>query len=136
MSASKMREFAEKGDFEGFKDGVPSKGKNLAKKLYDDIRKGMGINEGTLPEYMIEDLVKEGVYDPGIFKAVFLMGEMSSGKSTVVNKLGLKALGLKMVNTDQAFENGLKKAGLSLDLRGADFDKVDPIRAKVKKDNW
>ena len=133
MSASKMREFAEKGDFEGFKDGVPSKGKNLAKKLYDDIRKGMGINEGTLPEYMIEDLVKEGVYDPGIFKAVFLMGGPGSGKSTVVNKLGLKALGLKMVNTDQAFENGLKKAGLSLDLRGADFDKVDPIRAKAKK---
>ena len=73
MSASKMREFAEKGDFEGFKDGVPSKGKNLAKKLYDDIRKGMGINEGNLPEYMIEDLITEGVYDPGIFKAVFLM---------------------------------------------------------------
>ena len=133
MSASKMREFAEKGDFEGFKDGVPSKGKNLAKKLYDDIRTGMGINEGTLPEYMIEDLVKEGVYDPGIFKAVFLMGGPGSGKSTVVNKLGLKALGLKMVNTDQAFENGLKKAGLSLDLRGADFDKVDPIRAKAKR---
>ena len=41
-----------------------------------------------------------------------------------------------MVNTDQAFENGLKKAGLSLDLRGADFDKVDPIRATGKEDNW
>ena len=38
-----------------------------------------------------------------------------------------------MVNTDKAFENGLKKAGLSLDLRGADFDKVDPIRARAKK---
>jgi predicted kinase len=37
-----------------------------------------------------------------------------------------------MVNTDKAFENGLKKAGMSLDLRGADFDKVDPIRAKAK----
>ena len=133
MSASKMREFAEKGDFEGFKDGVPSKGKNLAKKLYDDIRKGMGINEGNLPEYMIEDLITEGVYDPGIFKAVFLMGGPGSGKSTVVDQLSLKALGLKMVNTDKAFENGLKKAGLSLDLRGADFDKVDPIRAKAKK---
>ena len=133
MSASKMREFAEKGDFEGFKDGVPSKGKNLAKKLYDDIRKGMGINEGTLPQYMIEDLITEGVYDPGIFKAVFLMGGPGSGKSAVVDKLALKALGLKLVNTDKAFENGLKKAGLSLDLRGADFDKVDPIRAKAKK---
>ena len=104
MSASKMREFAEKGDFEGFKDGVPSKGKNLAKKLYDDIRKGMGINEGTLPQYMIEDLITEGVYDPGIFKAVFLMGGPGSGKSAVVDKLSLKALGLKLVNTDKAIE--------------------------------
>ena len=133
MSASKMRQYAEDGDFDNFKEGVPSKGKNLAQKLYNDIRKGMGINEGNLPEYMMEDLITEGVYDPGIFKAVFLMGGPGSGKSAVVNKLGLNALGLKLVNTDKAFENGLKKAGLSLDLRGADFDKVDPIRAKAKK---
>ena len=46
MSASKMRQYAEDGDFENFKDGVPSKGKKLADKLYKDIRKGMGINEG------------------------------------------------------------------------------------------
>ena len=35
----------------------------------------MGIAEGTLPNYMMEDLIQEGVYDPGIFKAVFLAGE-------------------------------------------------------------
>ena len=133
MSASKMREFAEKGDFESFKDGVPSTGKRLAEKLYKDIRKGMGIAEGTLPHYMMEDLIQEGVYDPGTFKSVFFSGGPGSGKSTVVDKLSLKSLGLKLVNTDRAFENGLKKAGLSLDLRGADFDLVDPIRAKAKK---
>ena len=64
---------------------------------------------------MMEDLINEGVYDPGTFKAVFLMGGPGSGKSTVVDDLGLKALGLKLVNSDRAFENGLKKAGLSLD---------------------
>ena len=133
MSASKMREFAEKGDFESFKDGVPSTGKRFAEKLYKQIRKGMGIAEGTLPHYMVEDLITEGVYDPGVFKAVFLSGGPGSGKSAVVKKLALSALGLKMVNTDKAFENGLKKAGLSLDLRGADFSKIDPIRAKAKK---
>lgn len=133
MSASKMREFAEKGDFENFKEGVPSTGKRLADKLYKDIRKGMGINEGTLPHYMVEDLIQEGVYDPGIFKAVFFSGGPGSGKSTVVDKLSLRALGLKLVNTDKAFENGLKKAGMTLDLRGADFTKVDPIRARAKK---
>jgi len=132
MSASKMRQFAEDGNFDEFKKGVPSSGKNFAEKLYKDIRKGMGINEGALPEYMIEDLITEGVYDPGTFKAVFFSGGPGSGKSTVVDKLSLKALGLKLVNTDKAFENGLKKAGMSLDLRGADFSKVDPIRAKAK----
>jgi predicted kinase len=133
MSASKMRSFAEKGDFASFKQGVPPAGKRLADKLYKSIRKGMGVVETFLPSYMIEDLIQEGVYDPGIFKAVFLMGGPGSGKSTMVKKLALPALGLKMVNTDRAFERGLKKAGMSLDLRGADFTKVDPIRAKAKK---
>jgi predicted kinase len=133
MSASKLRGYAEKGDFDNFKLGVPTKNKGLIQKLYNDIRKGMGIAEGTLPHYMVEDLIQEGVYDPGVFKAVFFSGGPGSGKSTVVDKLSLKALGLKLVNTDKAFERGLKKAGMTLDLRGADFDKIDPIRAKAKK---
>ena len=91
--------------------------------MYDAVRKGMGIKEVTeLPHYMIKDMLNEGVltegvYDQGIFKAVFLMGGLGSGKSTVVDKLALPTLGLKLVNTDGAFENGLKKGGMSLDLR-------------------
>ena len=133
MSASKMRQLASEDDFESFADGVPSKNKRMAQSLYKDVRTGMGIKEETVPWYIREDLITEGVYDQGIFKAVFLMGGPGSGKSTVVDRLALKPLGLKLVNTDKAFENGLKKAGLGLDLRGADFDKVDPIRAKAKK---
>ena len=69
----------------------------------------------------------------GIFKAVFLMGGLGSGKSTVVDELALKNLGLKMVNTDRAFEIGsLKKAGLSLDLRGKSDDEYVHIRKKAK----
>ena len=132
MSASKLRGYAEAGDFDNFKLGVPTKSAGLLKNIYNDIRKGMGIVESKLPSYMIEDLITEGVYDPGVFKAVFLMGGPGSGKSEVVTGLALKALGLKLINTDQAFEKGLKKAGLSLDLRGADMDKIDPIRAKAK----
>lgn len=133
MSASKMRMFAEKGDFESFAKGVPSRNKKDAESLYKDIRKGMGIIETFLPDYIIEDLIQEGVYDPGVFKAVFLMGGPGSGKSTVVDKLSLKALGLKLVNTDKAFENGLKKAGLTLDLRGKSDDEYAHIRDKAKK---
>ena len=133
MSASKMRALASDGDFEAFAQGVPSKNKRVAQSLYKDVRTGMGIKEEHVPHYINEDLIMEGVYDQGIFKAVFLMGGPGSGKSTVVERLSLKALGLKLVNTDKAFEVGLKKAGMSLDLRGADFSKVDPIRAKAKK---
>ena len=133
MSASKMRMFAEKGDLDSFSEGVPSRNKRDAEALYKDVRKGMGIIESYMPEYMIEDLITEGVYDPGVFKAVFLMGGPGSGKSTVVDKLSLKALGLRLVNTDRAFENGLKKAGLTLDLRGKSDDEYSGIRDKAKK---
>jgi len=132
MSASKMRAFADKGDFDSFKQGVPSRNAREAQQLYKDVRKGMGIAEGTLPEYMIEDLITEGVYDPGIFKAVFLMGGPGSGKSTVVDGLSLSTLGLKKVNSDRAFEIGLKKAGLSLDLRKTPEPVKEPIRSKAK----
>tara|TARA_B100000941_G_C28453330_1_gene526377 strand:- start:573 stop:1247 length:675 start_codon:yes stop_codon:yes gene_type:complete len=82
---------------------------------------------------MIEDLIQEGVYDPGIFKAIFLMGGPGSGKSTVVDGLGLKALGLKLVNTDKSFETGLKKAGQTLDLKLVPAEVRDPIRKKAKR---
>ena len=132
MSASKMRAAAEQGDFNTFKQGVANK--QFADKLYKDVRKGMGINEDThLPLYMQEDLIQEGVYDPGIFKAVFLMGGPGSGKSTVVDGLGLKALGLKLVNTDKSFETGLKKAGQTLDLKLVPAEVRDPIRKKAKR---
>ena len=130
MSASKMRAAAEQDDFDSFKGGVPDK--KLADKLYKDVRRGMGIAEesfSTLPDYMIEDLLREGVYDPGIFKAVFFMGGPGSGKSTVVDGLGLKALGLKLVNTDKSFENGFPMVRAKHNLRSVSsffFEKRPP----------
>jgi len=133
MSASKMRSYAEQGDFKNFAQGVPSNNKKDQEDLYNAVRKGMGIYESTLPNYMREDLLKEGVYDPGVFKAVFLMGGPGSGKSAVVKQLNFKALGLKLVNSDNAFERGLKKAGLSLDLRTLDANVRDKIRDRAKQ---
>lgn len=57
----------------------------------------------------------EGVNDPSIFKAVFLAGGPGSGKSFVVGKTALKALGFRLINSDKLFEKGLKKAGLTTD---------------------
>ena len=54
--------------------------------------------------------LEEGVNDPAIFKAVFLAGGPGSGKSFVVGKSALTSFGLKLVNSDNAFEQALKKA--------------------------
>ena len=35
----------------------------------------------------LKDIINEGVYDPGIFKAIFLAGGPGSGKSFVANEL-------------------------------------------------
>lgn len=56
----------------------------------------------------------EGINDPSIFKVVFLAGGPGSGKSFIVGKTSLEALGFKLVNSDVAFEKGLKDASLSM----------------------
>ena len=43
----------------------------------------------------------EGIYDPNIFKAVFLAGGPGSGKSFVVGRT-LGGLGLKVINSDES----------------------------------
>jgi DNA ligase 1 len=64
-----------------------------------------------------------GVYDPNILKAVFLAGGPGSGKSFTSSSLfGVPrghaytlsaSSGLKLINTDPAFEHYLRKAGVS-----------------------
>ena len=60
-----------------------------------------------------ESYLEEGINDPAIFKAVFLAGGPGSGKSFVVKKTGLASMGFVVINSDDAFERALKKAGLS-----------------------
>ena len=132
MSASKMRAAAEEGDFESFKLGVASKSLKDQEGLYKEVRKGMDITEETLPNYMLEDLLQEGVYDPGIFKCVFLMGGPGSGKSTVVDALALKALGLKTINSDTHFERYMKQANMSMKMVQGGSGTVNPERDALR----
>ena len=76
-------------------------------------------------------IIQEGLYDPGIFKAFFLAGGPGSGKSYVTSRI-TPGLGLKNVNSDTAFENALKKAGLSLDMPASQEKERDEIRARSK----
>ena len=77
----------------------------------------------------------EGVYDPNIFKAFFLAGGPGSGKSFVVRQT-TGGLGLKIVNSDTAFEKLLKDADFSLDFRDMSPEKTlerDKIRKRAKE---
>ena len=74
----------------------------------------------------------EGVYDPNIFKAFFLAGGAGSGKSYVVRRT-TGGTGLKIVNSDSAFENLLKKAGLSLKMPKSEEEPRDVVRGHAKK---
>ena len=76
--------------------------------------------------------LQEGVYDPNIFKAFFLAGGPGSGKSYVVRKT-TGGTGLKSVNSDEAFELLLTKAGLSLKMPPEEFDRKEVQRTRAKE---
>jgi predicted kinase len=100
------------------------------------------------------DIINEGVYDPGIFKAIFLAGGPGSGKSFVgsdlvgIPKGGFSGMdmsfapsGVKLVNSDPEFEYFLKKIGIDpkdlANLTDEEFKKAtegeSSPRAKAKK---
>ena len=71
---------------------------------------------------VITELITEGVDDPGILKCVFMAGGPGSGKSYIANEIfgvgkktisSVSAGGLKLVNSDTAFESALKKNGIN-----------------------
>jgi len=82
----------------------------------------------------LTDILNEGVYDPGIFKAVFTAGGPGSGKSYAASELFgmpekmpfVSAQGLKSVNSDKYFETYLQMKGLNLDI-----SKLNPEEHKI-----
>ena len=79
-----------------------------------------------------DQFIREGVYDPNIFKAVFMAGGPGSGKSFIAGKT-TGGLGLKIINSDDAFERYLEKEGLSLKMPDSETFKRDVERARAKK---
>ena len=74
--------------------------------------------------------LNEGVNDP-IFKAVFLAA--SSGKSFIVGKTGLPILGFRVVNSDDSFENAMKKAGMEMNPDNIFSVQGQELRGKAKR---
>ena len=75
--------------------------------------------------------LQEGLYDPNIFKAFFLAGGPGSGK-TFVTRGAFGGTGLRVINSDQAFENALKKNNLSLKMPDSEVEARDMLRARAK----
>lgn len=107
----------------------------------------------SIKESILEQIMTEGVDDPGILKCVFMAGGPGSGKSYTAKEVfgvgkdltsSFAASGLKVVNSDSAFEKGLKDNGISPKDLGK-IEKEDPelwakvtigddsIRGKAKK---
>jgi len=79
----------------------------------------------------LNQILREGVYDPGIFKAFFLAGGPGSGKSFVTAG-AFGGTGLKTVNSDGAFERAMKKGNLSLKMPDEEEYFRNIVRAKAK----
>jgi predicted kinase len=83
---------------------------------------------------LFAELITEGVDDPGILKCIFLAGGPGSGKSYTAKEIfgvgksdmaSVSAGGLKVISSDMAFEQALKKNGINpKDL--ANIEKNDP----------
>ena len=67
--------------------------------------------------------ITEGVYDPNIFKAFFLAGGPGSGKSWVSERT-LSGIGLKVINSDNAFALALNKEKMSLNMATQDAKEI------------
>jgi predicted kinase len=87
-----------------------------------------------LKKQLFIEMITEGVDDPGILKCVFLAGGPGSGKSYTAKEIfgvgksaisSVSAGGLKLVNSDTAFEKGLKDNGIDMKLLGK-YEKENP----------
>lgn len=75
--------------------------------------------------------LQEGVYDPNIFKAIFMAGGPGSGKSYVARRT-TGGMGMKMVNSDDIYEKMLNDAGLDTTPEDIYSDQGQQIRGRAK----
>jgi predicted kinase len=78
-----------------------------------------------------KSFLAEGVHDPAKLKAIFIAGGPGSGKSHVVKHVR-GDLGFKMVNSDDAFEHGMKRHGLDPKMPEHETEKRDAVRKQAK----
>lgn len=111
IDCSNPKGFSQKAHCDGRKKGGTTKSKTV-----DEMNK---LNE---LQHIFYNIITEGVDDPGILKCVFMAGGPGSGKSYTAKEIfgvgkdlmqSFSAGGLKIVNSDTAFEKGLKDNGIN-----------------------
>lgn len=115
------------------------------KRIFEEVKKAE--NE------IIEAIIEEGVDDPGILKCVFMAGGPGSGKSYKAAEIfgvgkglttSFSAGGLKIVNSDNAFEVALERNGIDAgqiatikkenpELYGKIISNPDSLRNRAKE---
>ena len=86
--------------------------------------------------FLYEEELSEGVYDPGILKAFFTAGGPGSGKTWVTGQAGLgrlSPLGVKIVNSDAQYEKLLADANLAMTPQNIFSPRGQKIRKRAKE---
>jgi len=76
--------------------------------------------------------LNEGVHDPATHKVFYVVGGPGSGKSYVSSKT-MKGLGLKTINSDEVYENEMKKRGMEMSPENIYSPQGQAIRDKAKR---
>ena len=87
MSASKMREMAKNNDFRTFKTGLTNLNDRQSKKLFNAVKKGMGINEAveSFTEFVNND-IREEFYQEKIFNIGDMVEHMDGTSGQIVRR--------------------------------------------------
>ena len=128
------------GDTDRFDKTIPADISGMEKNIYKKVMaKYAGEKQQAKKHVAYESVneafsnfLQEGVNDPSIFKAVFLAGGPGSGKSFIVGKTALTALGFKVINSDDAFERALAKVGLKPTPEDIYSPKGQEVRGQAK----
>jgi predicted ABC-type ATPase len=85
-----------------------------------------------LPEFT-DALHEAGIYDPGLLKAVFVVGLGGSGKSRIAQAM-FSGRGLKVINQDKHLEAIYKEEGLPLSDIGGSYSHFKKAQSLARKE--
>lgn len=87
MSASKMRALAQKGNFEQFKQGVPSRMRDIdARRMMNDVREGMGLEPIKEQLNIKPDTLREKYFQGEIYNVGEIVESLTGQKYEIVKR--------------------------------------------------